>query len=195
MPDLATTDDLEVRLGRALTSEETTKAEGLLADTSANVRGYTGQSFTEETTTQRVKIRNGFVLLPQRPVTAVDTVENTSGTAVSFTWDGLERVYVPAQVPDSFSWEPYRAPLSLVDVTYTHGYETVPADIVGVVCGVTLRALGQDPMDGGTTQESIDGYSFSRGTTGAAGGFGLLPDERVVLDRYRRQFGSVQVFS
>ena len=45
MADLATADDLEARLGRTLTSTEETRAAAYLAEASALIRRYTGQSF------------------------------------------------------------------------------------------------------------------------------------------------------
>ena len=43
------------------------------------------------------------------------------------------------------------------------------------------------------TAETIAGYSYTMGAVGAAGGFGLLADEREILDRYRRKGGFVQI--
>lgn len=188
---LLTLDDLEDHLGRSLTDDEVVRADALIGDTSANISGYTGQTFTEDTTTARLRLRQGFVILPQRPVTAVDSVEDVHGNSLSFTWDGVDRVYLASQVLDSFGWEPYLHPIRHVDVTYDHGYETVPADVVGVGCSVVLRALGRVPTDGAVVSESIDDYSYRIGTTGAAGAFGFLPDERATLDRYRRVGGSI----
>lgn len=186
MSDLATTDDLEARLGRDLTTAEAARAAGVLADVSASIRSYCGQLFDEAESTQRLRVRRGRVRLPQRPVTEVESVVDKAAVAVPFTWDGLDVVLIGAMVADTWAVEPWRTGLSVVDVTYTHGYATIPADLVGVACSVALRALGQSPTMGGITTESIEGYSYSLGPAGAAGSFGLLNDERAALDRYKR---------
>ena len=188
---LATTDDLEQRLGRDLTDSELIRATALLDDVSASVCGYTGQSFAAATTTARFKIRNGIVRLSQRPVLAVTAVKDTNGNDAAYEWDTFDRLDVRTQVFDSWSMEPYRTALRYVDVTYEHGYGDVPPDILGLVCSITLRALGQDPTEGGVVSEQIDGYSYRLGSASGAGAYGLLPDERECLDRYKRLGGTV----
>lgn len=190
---LATQDDIEARLGRALTDQEMVRVGPLLADASVSVRGYTGQEITQGTSTTRLKIRNGFVVLPQRPVTDVTAVADGNANPATYTWDGNDRVTVATQVFDPWSMEPYRLSLQYVDVTYVHGYTSIPDDIRGVVCGIVLRAIGQAPEDAGTISESIDQYSYRLGSAAAAGGYGLLQDERNVLDRYRRVGGSMRL--
>lgn len=186
---LATIEDVAARLGRCLTGDEATRMEAILDDASASVRAYTGQQFTEATSTETFRVRRNVVVLPQRPVT---DVANAGGAY--FRWDGDDRVHFSLGSTDTFEWEPWigGGPRT-VEITYTHGYDEIPADIVGVVCSIALRAFGRRPEDGGLQQESIAGYSYSVGSAGAAGGFGLLPDERAVLDRYRRTGGWVDV--
>lgn len=186
---LASTTDVALRLGRELTDAEGDRMEAILADASASVRAYTGQQFTEATTTDTFRVRRNVVVLPQRPVTAV-----SDAGGVYYRWDGLDRVHFSMGSADSFEWEPWigGGPRT-VTITYSHGYDEIPADIVGVVCSIALRAWGRKPEDGGLQQESIAGYSYSVGSAGAAGGFGMLPDERAVLDRYRRVAGWVDV--
>lgn len=195
MTDLATVADLEAHLGRTMSGQEATRAGAILADTSASVRGYTGQDFTQASTTDVVRVRRGRALLPQRPVDAVDAVTDLDGHPVPSQWLGNDVIDLLGNgiLADGWAIEPWSTPLGAVVVTYTHGYDEVPADIVGVTCSVTLRALGTDPLLGGRMQESIGGYFYSTGPTGAAGGFGLLNDERAVLDRYRRIVGTVSV--
>lgn len=194
MADLATAADLEARLGRDLDATETIRAEALLASASARVRAYTGQTFEESTTTDRVRVRNGRVRLPQRPVTAVASVVDVEGTAVEFTWHAGDFVNVAALGPlRRFDVEPYRNGVAWLDVTYTHGYATIPADVVEVVCSIVLRALGSDPSASAITQESVEGYSYSMGAAGAAGAVGMLNDEKAALDVYRRKGGTIRV--
>lgn len=182
---LATIEDLEARMGRRITDDETPRAEALLQDASAAVRAYTGQQFTAGTTTARLRPRNGTVRLPQRPVVDVTAVANVEGTDVAFTWDTGDQVAITglgSTVP--FDVEPIRR-VAYLDVTYEHGYELIPDDIIAVVCQIAGRAFGRPVQDSGTQQESIGGYSYSVGVAAAAGGVGMLNDERAVLDRYR----------
>lgn len=192
---LATTDDLEVRLGRALTGAEVDRAEALLAGASARVQTYTGQTFElVEGDTAQVKVRNGYVRLPQRPVVSVASVETLEGNTLLYTWLNDDRIRVGVDSVD-YSWvfEPWVTGLREVTVTYTHGYETIPADVVDVVCQMVGRALTRTPDQTGLVQESIAGYSYSVGGATAAGSMGMLADEKAALDVYRRQLGSIRV--
>lgn len=188
---LATIDDLEARLGEAVT--DPAKATALLTDASAAVRDASGQTISEATTTDWLKVRRGFVRIPQRPVTAVSAVEDENSNSVTFTWiDGTDKVrldYVSAI--NAFELEPYRNALGLVAVTSTHGYAegAIPDLIVAIVCSVTLRAMGRDPRDGGVSGETIEGYSYQIGSTGAAGPVGLLPEEKLRLESFLRPHG------
>lgn len=191
---LATLDDLQTRIGRVLDGDDVARALAMLEDASAAVVSYTGQTFEEATTTDRLKVKNGTVRLPQRPTTAVDAIANTASTDLAFTWDHGDTVYLGTTgALNAFEIEPFRRAPSWVDVTYTHGYETIPADIVAVVCQIAGRAFGRQLEDAGMQSESIAGYSYSIGTAGAAGGLGMLADERAVLDRYKRVGGSIRV--
>lgn len=192
---LAQVDDLDVRISGGIPAGDLARAEALLADVSAAVRAYTGQEFTAGTSTdQLVRPRNGIVRLPQRPVTAVGTVTDLNANTLFYTWLQDDRVEVSGNVPDSFAFEPWRNGITRVFVTYDHGYEEIPGDIIAVVCQIAARALGRSPDEAGVTQESIAGYSYTIGTAAGSGPLGMLPDERAVLDRYTHpQIGSIRV--
>jgi len=194
LPPLADDTDLEERLGRELTAAELLRTGGLLKDASASVRNYTHQDITfVEDEVVRIKVRNGKARLPQRPVTAVTAVADLNDNPVLYLWEGFDTVCVSPNVPDTFAWEPWRNGIQAVDITYSHGDNPVGDDIIGVVCSIVLRALGRDPIDAGITQEAIQGYSYSIGSAGAAGGFGLLQAEKDILDAYLRVGGSVRI--
>jgi hypothetical protein len=195
MPDpLATLDDLQDRIGRVLEGDDVTRALAILDDASAAVRSYTGQTISEATTTDRLQPRRGLLRLPQRPVTAVASVQNTDGIDVSYTWDHGSTVNLGGYgFLNSFEVEPFRNQRMWLDVTYTHGWETVPADIIAVVCQIAGRAYGRPLEDTGLQSESIAGYSYSLGSAAAAGGLGMLNDERAVLDRYRIVGGTARI--
>jgi hypothetical protein len=194
---LATPLDVAARLGRDLTQAELLRLPALLQDASAKVRNYTGRTFTQAETTVRLRVNNGRVKLPQRPVVSITSVkmlnrDGTVGTTLAgWFWDGLAEIATasPSQIANG-PWFPndrYR----IVEVTYTHGYSTVPADVLAVVCSIATRALGRKPEDAGLTSESIGGgdYTYTVGSAGAAGPLGMLPDERDALDVYRQQAG------
>ena len=191
MAPLATTADVEDRLGRSLTSAETDRIDGLLADASATVRTYTGQQFTKATTTDKLRIRRGVIRLPQLPVEEVTAVVDANGNAIAYTFDGIDRLQVGTNVLDSFSFVPWRTPLNVLTVTYEHGYDDIPDDIVAVVCSIASRSLGVNPTAAAVTQEAVGPFSHSIGSIGAAGAIGFLPAERETLDRYRRVGGFV----
>lgn len=188
---LATIYDVESRLGRNLSDTESARVGALLRDASVSVRNYMRQDITEATTTERLRVRNGRVLLPQRPVTAVTAAANVAGGPAAYQWDGFDRIYTASNVPDPFGWEPFRNGITAVNVTYTHGYAVIPDDIVGVVCSIVIRALGREPVDAGLVSETIQGYSYQLGSAAAAGGFGMLQAERDILDTYQRVGGRI----
>lgn len=196
MTALATLNDVTGRLGRTLTQAETDRLALLIDDASAAVRAYTGQEFTAATSTVRLRAQAGNVRLPQHPVTAVTAVANTNGTAVLHTWYFGQLVWLASSmlVVNGPTWGTAtgRGP-QYVDVTYTHGYAAIPADVVAVVCQMAGRALGTTPGEGGVQSETIGGYNYSLGSAAAAGGLGMLPAERVVLDRYKLPANSIDM--
>ena len=184
---LATLDDLEERItADALSSTEVTRAEALLRDASATVRLEAGQEFTAGTSTLvRLRLRNGIVRLPQRPVTAVTAVHDDYGNAVTYRWLGDDRLALSAVALNEFELAPYRTPLGEVLVSYAHGGD-VPDLVVAITCNVVLRALGRDPRDGAIIQETVAGYTYQTGAVGGAGPVGLLAEEKLRLEAYRR---------
>lgn len=190
MTPLATIDQLQARLSVDISDVE--RAGVLLEDASATVRSYCGQDFTASTTTARLKVKRNVVRLPQRPVTDVDEVADTNGNTLTHEWVAGDRVKIQANL-DDFSSVPWSSDISWVDVTYSHGYESVPDDIIAVVCQIAGRAFGTSPEAAALSSESLGSYAYSTGGAAASGAVGMLAGERAVLDRYRRQAGSITV--
>jgi hypothetical protein len=186
---LATVLDLELRVGRELDDDERARAEVLLDDASAAVRGYTGQQFTRSDSLVRLTPKDGRVRLSQRPVVVVASVNDVDGNALPFTLVG-DRVTLSSTIT---SWERNGVYVGPVDVTYTHGYEEIPGDVVAVVCQIAGRAFGTKSEDAGFTGETVQGYSYTVGGAAAAGPLGMLEDEKRVLDRYRRRGGAIRM--
>lgn len=179
---LATTTDLTARTGTDMAGD--IRAEALIADASAAVISYTGQQFLAGTSTTTVKVIRGRARLPQRPVTNVLTVETLEGVSVPFQWYSGDTLTVDFSVPDLFSFVPFSSPQQEVVVTYDHGFDTVPSEIIAVVCQAAARAYGANAIDSGVSQETIGAYNYSTGAAASSGAVGFLLPERVILDRY-----------
>lgn len=189
---LATSLDVVERLGRALTSEEAAKVGALILDASSSVIAYAGQAFTLHETTGLLRIRNREVVLPQRPVSAVTSIVDQFGNTLPFIWIEGDTTVTLASSTWLNAFELNILPwtrIAKVNVTYTHGYYAIPDDVVGVVCQIVGRALGTPSTDAGLTSETIAGYAYTQGAAAGAGPFGMLPDEKRILDRYRTLVG------
>lgn len=171
MAALATTANLESRLGRSLTAAEALKAPSMLADASAKIRRYCRREFSAVANGEIVLRPVGMELrLPNKPVTGVDSVEmvGTGGTADltlsvnEWAWDGIDKITlfpctteVTGAVPTGTYANTYR-------VTYDSG-GTVDDFIVGKTCEIVLRALLSPTQVAGLVQERIGQYSYQFG--------------------------------
>jgi hypothetical protein len=72
-----------------------------------------------------------------------------------------------------------------VDVTYTHGFLNVPAEIAELVCAVAYR-MSTIPagLRKGIQSEGADGQQVTWGSSAYAGVADLTPDEKGVIDRF-----------
>ncbi|MGW2425059.1 hypothetical protein ACWC0C_38455 [Streptomyces sp. NPDC001709] len=168
LPALATADELAAWMQRE--PDELPAGAALVLDTaSAIVRAEARQRFTRGTTTVALAPRERVVRLPQRPVISVELV----------------RVGARVLRPDEYRvwrdelWSPLAVTRPVV-VTYTHGYETVPADVRAIVLTLAGRVL-TNPSD--LRQESVGSVNvtYAAETIGAS----LSPIERDQLARYR----------
>lgn len=97
---------------------------------------------------------------------------------------------------------PWAAGVQILEITYTHGYETMPTDVVDICTRAASRAyqagLKAEDADGvpGIISKSLGDYAVSFGSEqgGGAGGESvlgasaspvLLRSEKEILDRYR----------
>lgn len=179
---LATVDDLQSRL--VGTVDDPVRVEALLRDASAAVRAYTGQQISAGESTARLQMRSGRARLPQQPVAAVTAVADVNGNGIVFQWVAGQFIDV-RNIPVANASDGWWRRVSHVDVTYEHGYEEVPDDIIAVVCQMAGRALGTSADQSGVQQERIVSYSYTVGAAAANGAVGMLAGERAVLDRYR----------
>ncbi len=204
MAPLATKPDLAARLGRDFTSDEAARVDALLADSSALVRAYTGQDFAAVAAqTVTLRAQGGMIRLPQRPVTAVDSVVaigingTPDVTLVDWWWDGLDTIRLGAgnyviNLPEVW-WDDEDGYPGTFSVTYRPGYVDSPADVVAVVCGMVLRTLTAPTAVGGVVSESIGPYSYRLESAGVGTSVSMSEADRRVLDRYRRKAGTMTV--
>lgn len=202
LPPLATTADA-TRLGYTLPAAT---ADALLDRASVRVRAYTRQTVTRvEADTVSLRPVHGAIILPQRPADRPTTIMADDGFGLTwnipgFWWDG-RRVRCPHQAPayqldqlfrlyaapfSDWTYWPYQclcvAPLAWV--TYSHGWTSVPDEITDVVCAIAERLGNTEPgMEAGIRTESVGDYSITYGVDSLQSASGLLPGEKLALDR------------
>lgn len=170
MANLASVADAE-RLGYTLPPD---LAEALLARASARLRRAAGQQISRTETTIRLRADSrGLVRLPAPPVVevaaVVAAVEDGGAELDGWVWDGRDRVC--GLTGD-------------VVVTYTHGLDPIPDELLDLVCQVAAR-LAQEPDSGGMAagvrSESIDDYSVTYAQEALDVAAGLLGGEEAAL--------------
>lgn len=197
LPSLATVADLATMLGRTFTPTQEAQAQSLLDQASSIVRAYARLDISRATTTDTFTMRRadplrygggGLVTLPQRPVESVTAVE-VDGVATTDWWLDGNEVKVRA-----WSWaeSPAAHQPPQVEVTYTHGWDPVPGDIVAIVLQAANRVI-VNPS--GIRSEAVGGISttYLIPATGENLGVLLSRTEQRVLDRYRRTAASVRL--
>ncbi|MFD6874528.1 MULTISPECIES: hypothetical protein [unclassified Streptomyces] len=183
---LATVEDLS-RRGLAVAD-----GEGFIVDTyldvaSASLRDAAGCPVSQTTSTVTVEGEVGqWLRLPGPPVTAVTAVK-LDGVAIT-DWRLRSGMLWRAA-----GWTGLEEP-SEVEVTYTHGLPTVPADIVDLVCRMVAAALAayRSEPDGlglaarDVRSERIGDYAVTYGDSGLITEM-QLPD--YLIERLATRFG------
>lgn len=214
-PQLATLDDVQAVLGRDLTDAQVTAAERLLDMASGIVRAYTRQQITK-TVNDVVTLPGNWgntLELPQRPVTAVASVAMNGATMPNTQWklvDGNLFLGTGAFMPDYGStiwggtalWGPagsnqgpqaigntWQGPTAAITVTYTHGYDEVPGEIVNIVSGMVANQLNAEV---GIQSEAIGEYKvvYARQSTS---GMALGDEDKAILNKFRKRTFSARV--
>lgn len=160
--------------------------DALLNAASEAIRDAAGSPISEVTSTVVLDGVQGFRLaLPSSPVTSVTAVSVDGEAVTDYTVHGgiLRR---------SAGWGPgcYGTAPDPVEVTYTHGYAEVPADIVNLVCMFVAAGLAEaaDGARAGITNEKIDDYSvgYAQGSEAVASAMEIPERTRRML---RARFG------
>jgi hypothetical protein len=149
---------------RGIDISNTDRINALLAAASAAVRDAAGSAISQETSTVTLWTEAARrIELPARPVESVAavTLDGVAVTDYRLRGSALWRQCY-WQLPDA-------TPGELV-VTFTHGYDPVPADIVDLVCSLVAAGLSSadddyDPKRG-KTYERIDDYQYGMQTGG-----------------------------
>ena len=184
MPTLAVLADVTARSPRTLTAGEQTRATTLLTDASAAIRKYTRQDFTvvsgDVVTLRPIGTR---LRLPQRPVTAVNSVTTIGWAGVAnlvlpagfWGWDGIDIIEIaPFSSNVWLSLPTLELGEGLPDtyqVDYDHGDDTVPDDVIAICVGMVLRTIFAPSPTEGLNTERIGQYSygFQQGGGGSPG--------------------------
>lgn len=197
LPPLASADDLGTHLGRTLAPAA---AELAIRRASGRVRSYTRQRLTF-VANDTIEVPGGDRVLrvPQRPLvvnasnplTVVEVGEfgapdlpMVEGTDFSRRGDELTRGHPYHPGTRTLGW-PWSRVLGVwaptVRLTYSHGYTSIPDDIVDVV--LELATVNLTNIEG-LRSESIDDYSRTYATE-TVGGAKLTPDHKEALSAYR----------
>ena len=183
----ATSSDLAVRLGVTFTVEEAAQVDELLADACDDLRSLIGQPLNRLTSEVVLHTDTvGKVYLPAVPVISVASVKY-EGEEVEYKLRH-DLLTVPCTIGRD---EP-------IAVTYTHGWEPVPRELVKWACVMAVAVLQGTKTTGalglvsgvGRRQESIDDYTvIVDGPTGdgTASTAMSLPDP--IIDRLRAAYG------
>lgn len=149
---------------RGIDTSDTDRINALLASASSAVRDAAGSAISRETSTVTLWTEaSRRIELPARPVASVASV-TLDGVAVTDY-----RLRGSALWRDCYWQLPHDTPGEL-EVTFTHGYATVPADIVDLVCSLVAAGLAAaeeayDPKRG-KSYERIDDYQYGMQTGG-----------------------------
>lgn len=198
--NLASAQDVKNVLQRELTTAENTAVTGALAKASQIFRRESLQHFTPASSSVRLKVepssktssemqafgrrtrldRLGLVYLRQSPVVAVTSVTDDYGDAV--TYDRVDNwLFIDGLGASDF-----------VRVTYTHGHDTVPADVVQTIAEMVARSLpvSEGVRTGLTSEMEVTGPFTTQRQYAAwavGGTVALSPDERTFAQSFRKR--------
>jgi hypothetical protein len=199
LPPLAGPDDIAARLPSDF-ALDTNRATVLLKDASAIARRVAKQTFTVNTTTEKVQPVGYRLKLAEQPVISVQSVSlklpgsDTMQPIPNWYWPGDQEVWLlvegqvinlPEDIAYLLEWQ--TPPMF---VNYTHGLTEVPDDVVGVVCSMVLRTITAPSM-GGVVSENVGEYGYRLSDAAAQGALALTQAEEAILLDYRPKYKNV----
>lgn len=182
--------EFQVVTGRTVAADQKARVTSLLLAASEVMRRQVLRQHISRVENDTVTVRAslGEARLPESPADAPTAAAyagfrygaSPTGAVYGWGWDGIDTLSGVGRGP--------------VTVTYSHGYDIIPADIVLAVCQAVDRALGSggegDAPAPGVTEEAIDDYRYKLATP--AGTVGFLADEVSGLRRaYGRRAGTI----
>lgn len=199
MADFCAVRDVEDLLQFEITTEEhMASCARAIEEATAAIKNYCHQTIElveDDEITLDVWAPRWNLVLPEMPVVSVASVVEDGETLV----EGDDEDYVLAQygqlIRRGARWE---VGPQIVTVTYTHGYATLPDDVVAVCTRAAARAfqagLRANEMEAvpGVASKSLGDFSVSyaaegaaQGQMGVSGARMLLLSEKDMLDNYR----------
>lgn len=201
---LASTDDFQAITGQTLDGSGLTRVSTLLGFASdAVLASAHGQEIVQSESTETLRQFDGVFYFPQRPVAAVSLVE-INGLTVDpslYRWEAggnrrpakLIRRYLGSDYRwgevAEYPWAefPGRYPYlgrtleAEATVTYTHGWDPIPGQIIGAVVAMVAGVM---ETGGGTRVSSeANGTWQAAYETGQASDFSVSDSTRKLLDR------------
>jgi hypothetical protein len=205
---IGTVDGLAQWLGVTFDTAEQAQADMALAAASGAVRDLTSQFLSYVADDTLLMDWNGdqSLFLPELPVVDVVNVEalQTLGDPLSWSdwptdqlqWSMRTGELVLACEPwagwPSGGWPAWLAgfpgrALQGIRVTYSHGFNPMPPELVGVTYGMASRMLDA-PTGQALSGETIGAYAYTMSSSALAGGgwaAGLTGPEAAIIARYR----------
>lgn len=180
MADLITPADLTDRA--TLNAAQLARAAALIADASALARLEAKNDFdlvTDDTIVLRTNA--GKLVLPNPPIVSIGSVVGLGDTnfqlpAGTWQFDGIDTIHLlghswvinlPEEWAGDWAGQTYR-------VTYTHGYDVVPPEIVATIARMVLRCLASPSQAEGVTGEQIGQYSYQMSQAMGSSGSGVF---------------------
>lgn len=121
------------------------------------------------------------ILLPSMNVRSIVSVTNGDDATV---YDLADYAFTPwGELTRAGDWVGYSWPGNTV-VSFTHGYDTPPPEVTGVVQAVAERAIA-NPGSLIRTQDGPFSDTYSQTSSGTVVPLGLLPAEKSILSAYR----------
>jgi hypothetical protein len=200
MADFCTVDDLEELLQIPIEGVEQIASAGrAIKEATAAIRNYCHQ-YLELVEDEEITLDNCLygtkLFLPELPVVSVSSVEEDGETLAVTTDYKLGQYGILHRVNRRWA-----RGIQIITVTYTHGHETLPDDVVQVAVRAAARSfqagLKSAEMDGisGVSSRALGDFSeafsseagggISEGIMGVSGARILLLSEKDILDEYR----------
>jgi hypothetical protein len=186
-------DFLQIEVDEPSTARAITEATAAIKNYCHQViEQVVGDVYTFDVAAGRSKL-----FLPELPVTAVATVVEDGETLVEGSDEDYQVANHGVLHRVGQNWE---AGVQIVVVTYTHGYEDIPDDVVSVCTRAAARAYqaglkaDEDAGVPGIASKSLGDFSVTyasgaggvgEGVMGASGSRMLLLSEKDTLDKYR----------